>query len=595
MLLGSVRLSLLGLASVGLAFGQAPEAKPSVSPDLHATQTLPSARSAPAQTPLPRDAEAAKQAAEEKSKREEALRHLQLARALATGAEPAAAVDTCSNIARAFERLDKAQAVSTYQDCFRRAQEIGDDGPETAVKFDVTQKTLRRLAELSPAVAKSLMPQADIYSRAVARSVIVRALVQAAKFDDAIAELRPAAADGAFPSGAALNLSLSLPPARSADIAVVYRLGVQSLPNGEWFARQPRSEDFAELTVRLWQMLPPNLVLEGVDAILKTADEADAARSGPRKDIPLTAQLGQDAQQFVNMKQFRLFELLPVLRVLDPSRVKSLVAADPVLAAKAVDHPEGLADFNPSIKEKDPKKAESARAGGLGVVAPLTGGPSPNDIEQIRADGERVVEIEKEAGVDLDKALADAKAMPDRTQFAGPSGTSRVEALLRVAKAAGKAHLAVAHSALAAVQDGASGYAPELKVDVYLRVLNAYTTFGDREEALRLLDKVVDLGGDLYREDRDDSDPNRATRSHWPSAAVWTAAVMMARRLSPTDSDRLLADVAAKDPVIGAAIHAAVAAEILGLPLPFLIAESEKKSPDSRQMGGVFLPPADRF
>ena len=85
-----------------------------------------------------------------------------------------------------------------------------------------------------------------------------------------------------------------------------------------------RSRTLGTLVVRFWEKLPPAVILEAADRILDhTKAEAGAGHS------PFNFAPSHGLASFDSVYELRLFQLLPVIQDLDPSRAQQLLRENP--------------------------------------------------------------------------------------------------------------------------------------------------------------------------------------------------------------------------------------------------------------------------
>ena len=73
-----------------------------------------------------------------------------------------------------------------------------------------------------------------------------------------------------------------------------------------------------------WEKLPPDVVLEAVD---KALDEAKSRQNAIRTEHMSMSEKGNSVT-LNSMYEIRLFQLLPVIQALDPSRAEGLLQDD---------------------------------------------------------------------------------------------------------------------------------------------------------------------------------------------------------------------------------------------------------------------------
>jgi hypothetical protein len=96
-------------------------------------------------------------------------------------------------------------------------------------------------------------------------------------------------------------------------------------------------EDIGTLVVRFWEQLPPVVILEAADRILDHAKaEAGAGHS------PFNFASSHGSASFGSAYELRLFQFLPVIQDLDPSRAQQLLRENPKTKSVLEQYPQGM-------------------------------------------------------------------------------------------------------------------------------------------------------------------------------------------------------------------------------------------------------------
>lgn len=117
-----------------------------------------------------------------------------------------------------------------------------------------------------------------------------------------------------------------------------------------------RHGSFTRLFSHLWDQFPPNEALAIAHTIVDRADDEpdDGISSGYANEV-----------HFTSPRQDTLFQILHVLRHLDPTLAQSLIGGHPQLALAARRYPNGLETFHQEMEaETERRKAEGATCGG---------------------------------------------------------------------------------------------------------------------------------------------------------------------------------------------------------------------------------------
>lgn len=266
------------------------------------------------------------------------------------------------------------------------------------------------------------------------------------------------------------------------------------------------------LLVRFWRSLRPELVNEAVDELLK---QADPANSDAHRDVALaiTASSPSGALVFRNYYEFRLFQLLPILKVTDPIRADELLRDDSQLKAWFAKYPQGQESLDPTMRDTPLTEGETSH-----VSYSIVRGQRGAEFAAGRVGTDRVVnEISNHAADAPQEALERAKAIGDQQL--------RVRALIGLADALAGSNPDIARSALRLVLE--SRTAPfEQAAKLFLRLK-------DLDDARRAVERGMAAANTAYKQDDNPDDPNQAIRLLWPSVQAWRDLIDIANSISP--------------------------------------------------------------
>src|SRR5262249_15492028 len=203
------------------------------------------------------------------------------------------------------------------------------DEMDASFKEKIEYDCLQRLLVVLPQPAKELLSQA---SANVRQQILASGAVTAAKkgdIDAALNLLSSEISQGAeYPYDRALVVLKELP---SDDRNDRDRIFAQALSIYRERHRRPTAgmEDLGTIIVRFWRDLSPGLVLEGINELLDSAREESVGES----HLEISVNSRSSIQSFGSLYEYRLFQLLPVLRTLDPAGADKLVSENPQLEA----------------------------------------------------------------------------------------------------------------------------------------------------------------------------------------------------------------------------------------------------------------------
>src|SRR5215470_13408257 len=151
---------------------------------------------------------------------------------------------------------------------------------------------------------------------------------------------------------------------------------------------------------------------------------------------------------FTNERDYRVFELLPILTELDPDEADKLLKSSQQAQFHLKEFPNGVQSVDPSIGDSAPKEGESPRQ--VWISTPELDRAVSNESDQVlNAASARVREIVRMAEDNPRQAIAAAASLPETVgspewSFQFP----RTEAYLGIARALMKKNPSVASDAL---------------------------------------------------------------------------------------------------------------------------------------------------
>lgn len=497
----------------------------------------------------------------------QAVQLLNTSRTEAAGLQPEARTYVLRMVANAYRSFEPQKESKLLHDAFLAslaiesapADEACDDTDACRMKTLLQRQILERLAEKSPEDAKGLLLRAVPGVRNSIRLRIVDYYLDHKQLEKArvlISEL----SGQDYPYKAAGQLILALPDGRSADRLAIFS---EALNNFQQSPSLGFANDLPMMIVDTWQHLPPALILSAIETILaeaKSDSHADmhmAMASKEGKGISLNS-----------LYELRLFQLLPILQELDPSRAEDLLRDNPPIRLDLQKYPAGMQSVNPMGEPN------------VGIALARSGDGTGSPSLQSRLQGTTEIEgrlnaISIEAEKDPKQALSDALTLPLSGGFQHDS-CARLSALESVARLAARKDKFVAETAL----DEATKLAEQLPPRQGRKLANAmdvYTQLGDEEGAEKALNVLLKIAQNLYAIDSNPSDPNQVFKGMWPSTVLWRRCVEFSVKLSPNLAKSIISDLS--DPEIAALQRVAYASSLLGASTgPWQIAEKNERS-----------------
>jgi hypothetical protein len=238
-------------------------------------------------------------------------------------------------------------------------------------KRRLQEVALTQLLSVDELKAESLLPQSEPEVRAEFFSWMISRAIHAKKFDRALQLLGGDLSKENFPYKEATQLMLELPPEHDTDKQEVFQLALAS--DHEQPSRGIGGDDFAGMIVRFWQHIPPALVLAAIHQVL---EEARQDGSG----VTLNAASGKVG--FTSEHDYRVFELLPVLRQLDDEEADKILKDSQQAQLQLKQFPNGIQSLDPMLQRRHLAMLKLL----LGVVPESTVCGAPNrDSQQTNA------------------------------------------------------------------------------------------------------------------------------------------------------------------------------------------------------------------
>jgi hypothetical protein len=460
----------------------------------------------------------------------------------ARGLDPGMRSYTLTVASQGLQKCAPQKVRATLIDAFMASVALSD---ADAAKTILQSAELRELLRLDESAVEQLMPQADPEARAEIHGAMVERAADRRDFDRALSLLNQIPSDQDYPYAAATQLILRFPAGHEAEKRAIFVNAMahdrehSSLGGeGDCSAVNCAAGDLSGMVVRFWRHFPPELVLDAIDQIL------DHSKTN---DTQITMKASSGPIIFDNVYQYRLFELLPVLRELDPSKAEQL-SNDPQVQARLNKYPNGLQSLDPTVRDTPLRKGEESEMHGFLMTSPGASGKVLQDWHSAEIYQHQANEILKQAGDDPRQAIATAATLPVQVGQTVP----RSETLLRIAQVAWKKNPSASKEALEQMADSLkkvdpATYRQGLRIGVGLRVQYCWS------EGVGLANnmKDTDLASSLLQEgmkqaerwkdvDGEDNDPNRALKAWWPSVAMFSALLNSAARISPPTALELI-------------------------------------------------------
>src|SRR5438552_5153924 len=452
----------------------------------------------------------------------------------ARGLDPGMRSYTLLLASRGLQKCAPQKVRATLIDAFMASVALSD---ADAAKTGLQSAALRKLLRLDESTVEQLMPQADPEARAEIQGAMVERAVDRRDFDRALSLLNQIPSDHDYPYAAATQLLLRLPAGHEAEKRAIF---VNAMAHDrEHSSLGVEGDDLSGMVVRFWRDFPPELVLDAIDQMLDHSKTDNT-------QIAMKASSG--SINFDNVYQYRLFELLPVLRELDPFKAEQL-SNDPQVQAQLNKYPNGLQSLDPTVRDTPLRKGEEPGMQGVSMTSPGASGKVLQDWHSAEIYQRQANEILKQAGDDPRQAIATAATLPVQAGHTVP----RSETLLRIAQVGWKKNPSASKEALEQMADSLKKVDPAmygrfgLRVEVGLHVKYCWSdgvelanNMKDTDLARSLLQEGMEQAERWKGVDGDDNDPNLALKAWWPSVALFSALLNSAAHISPQTALELI-------------------------------------------------------
>jgi hypothetical protein len=421
-------------------------------------------------------------------------------------------------------------AADMFKGAYRTLEELPDEKiPGVGMlKGNITHETAMAL----PEQVEETLPQ-EQSMREMAIATLVDVYVAKKKIDHAI-ELASQLQDPAI--FVPVHNLLNVIPKKDADKrARVFSFAVDQYRKNHHTANIISFPDeLGSLTTRFWNSLPSPLVIDAINVLLNDADTENQKDSNARTEsIFLTVQ-SPEGTKVAGFYDYRLNQVIPILRELDPPRAKGL-------------------------SERQKALLDLRQAGG----PPASLGPEKPQLSVARDSVSmlRAAEVMQRRRF-IDEMVSSAKEDPETAINKSSRLTdvaARAEILVGIAKAYATKDPEIANAALARIEIGDNP--KRLSLGTMKNAADVAQKLGDKDLARAFVEACFKIARASYDHDSDRDHPNKALKLYWPSTHAWRDAFQLACGLAPEYAIEMLKTV--PDPEIKAIQEIFVASSLL--------------------------------
>ena len=307
------------------------------------------------------------------------------------------------------------------------------------------------------------------------------------------------------------------------------------------------------MVVRFWRDLSPSLVRDAIDELLKQAKTGDAVvMNSPQGTTTFTAY------------QFRLFQVLPALKAIDPIHAEALLREESQTAELLAKYPQGQQSVDPWLRDTPMKDGEKHETTYAYVRNPSTVPGLANRMEYNRT----MEALSAAAQEDPTSAIANASRIPD--------AATRLRVLVGIARTCQARNPAAAKNALREALKSPPGNQDTATLKDAAEIAIRLADFNTARAAVSAGLKAARR---IYDDDSDSDTPNLALKPYWPSVQAYRDIIAVQAKISPDEALETVKNL--PDPEVEALEKAMLAAAWLNAKLSNTSPMVAKRAKDS--------------
>ncbi len=449
--------------------------------------------------------------------------------------EPASRVLACVQLAQAWQAEDRAHSIKLLEQAYEATRAIEAETPSSmaaSLKRQIQNSVLQQLMALAPERVDGLLPELDPEVRAHAVEKLLDYYDSHKMLPHAIEVIEGIAGEKEMPYRAAGQLMQRMTPDQAEDFRRLFNESFASYQQHDHAAQM--GDGFPEMLVAFHERILPDQLIAAIEEVLAQASKADDKANQP---VTVGLALSKGSIQLSSRYDYRLFQLLPVLRTVDSGKADKLLKEHQELQPFLAQYPQGTESLRDQEKGANPLGGGMSTSFSIGGAEGGRGSNAPGGVglDAEVLDQQRQAQVVKDSTEHPDNALANAPLISDPAARAG--------AYLGIAQENWKKHPSVARTALGKVMDMLGDIPLEQQMLVLRKTAQLYLRLEDQPSARKVLDKGMDLGSKLLKSDSNAEDPNTAPKMNWPSANAWRAMLELAVDVSPALALELLKQI----------------------------------------------------
>jgi hypothetical protein len=277
-------------------------------------------------------------------------------------------------------------------------------------------------------------------------------------------------------------------------------------------------DDLASMVLRFRKSIPVSVLLEAITEILKQAKESKQSGSYDLSSPAGTASMN-------SVYEFRLFELLPVIREIDAEQATSLLREEQNLRGLMTKYPEGIQSLDNTIRESPLGKDETSSLS--------------TTVRMNKSDPERSEDvIGKNLELTLNTLVKNAKSDPGSIAKAASlpivvgDHDIRADSLEAIAAILVKDDIQKAREALDIARNSLTNLPTFRRAQHLGHIAQLYLEIHEKESASATIDMGLKAAEELEKQDLNADDPNKGPKAFWPSTHVFRLFIHLSDNIS---------------------------------------------------------------
>ena len=447
-------------------------------------------------------------------------------------------------LARAYRETDKTKAIATLEDALNSTRTMEDEPPIKRVRARLQEQILDQLIPLAPDKIDDVLAQVDAPGREKVLTSLLRYYQSRKETDKALSTIDRISQEYEIPYDAAAGVMSNLTPEQAAEKQQLFTLCLASFRDHDHEGTRMGQGDFGTLVTQFHEQLPPALIHQAIDVLLDEARKRAQKESESNQPTSISLSSAKGALAFSSYYDYRLFQLAPVLKTIDPEEADKLMKERQDVQTLLAKYPSGMGSISPEMSA--PPQGHQGPNGGPGPGsgtsmmmtsgAPGPGGRGPSkgapSIPAPGQQGPNPLEMQRMAKLVQDASEHPQDSIATAATIADPD--LRVQAYIGIARECWKKNSSAAKMALGKAGDAMADMKPDQQVMGLRELATLYERLDDTDNAKKTIEKGLDAAEKLLKTDTNADDPNKAPKAYWPSTGAYRSMLGLAAKISPT-------------------------------------------------------------